>query len=193
MRLKFLLVVSVLLLLVAVPQTFAQNLVQNGSFETGDLTGWSGDQNGISVVSGAFYTYSGAQDGQYYAIFGAVGSDGTIQQTITTTPGAEYTFSFWLAAAGDSPSDFSVYWDGTQLLSLTNPDTGSQWVQYTYQVTGTGSDTLQFVGRDDPAWIALDNVSLTQNTQTTPEPGSLMLMGTGVLALGGIVSRKLSR
>lgn len=180
--------------LIGAPVTYAQNLVANGSFETGDLSGWGGDQTGISVVSGPFYVYSGAQDGQFYAVFGAVGSDGSISQTISDMAGGQYTFSFWFNAVGDNPSDFIVSWDGTQLLSLTNPTTGGVWTQYSYQVTGTGSDTITFAGRDDPAWMALDNVSLTQNsTGTIPEPSSFILMGSGILALGGIARRRLGR
>jgi hypothetical protein len=35
-------------------------------------------------------------------------------------------------------------------------------------------------------------VSVTQNSgQTVPEPSSFLLLGTGVLALGGIARRKL--
>jgi hypothetical protein len=54
-------------------------------------------------------------------------------------------------------------------------------------VTGTGSDTLTFAFRDDPGWMALDNVAVTQNA---PEPSSLLLLGTGVLGLAGMVRRK---
>lgn len=106
MRFKYLVIILGLVLLVIAPQTFAQNLVQNGSFESGDFTGWGGDQLGMSVLSGPFYTYAGAQDGLYYATMGAVGGDGTLEQTLTTVAGVQYTFSFWMAAAGDNPKRF---------------------------------------------------------------------------------------
>ena len=195
MRLKTLLVIVALAVCVAsAPATFAQNLILNGSFEAGGGTfnNWTegGNFEDTQVSSGAFYDYTGAEDGNFYATLGPVGSDGTLSQTFADHAGAEYTISFWFASVGDNPSDFSVKWDDTTLLSLSNPATGSNWTEYTYQATGTGNDTLTFAFRDDPAWMALDNVSVTQQA---PEPGSLLLLGTGVLGLGGMVRRKLGR
>jgi hypothetical protein len=196
MRLKTLLVVATLAfcLCVAAP-TFAQNLITNGSFETGDFSGWTtgGNFEFTQVVSGGYYVYSGAQDGQFYTTMGPVGSDGSLSQTLSTVAGAQYNISFWFASVGDDPSDFSVYWNGTQLLSLTNPNTGVNWTQYTFTATGTGSDTLTFNFMDSPEYLALDNVSVTQQASTVPEPSSFLLLGTGVVGLGGFVRRKLGR
>ena len=199
MRPKFLLVVVALAVAftLTAPKTFAQNLLSNGSFETGDFTGWTtgGNFQDTFVENTPFYQYTTAQDGSFYAVLGPVGSDGTLSQTFSDTSGAHYSFSFWFASVGDNPSDFSVSWDGTQLLSLTNPNTGTAWSQYSYSVTGTGSDTIQFAFRDDPGYMALDNVSVSQSggTGATPEPSSFILMGSGVLAFGAMVRRKLSR
>ncbi len=192
MRQKALLVVAALVavLLVAAPTAFATNLVNNGSFETGDLSGWTVNAGLIDVVSGPFYVYSAAEDGTFYTIMGDVGIDGTLSQTFSDNPGQHYTFSFWFASVGDSPSDFSASWDGTALLSLTNPNTGVNWTQFSYDVVGTGSDTISFAERDDPAYMALDNVSVSPVTPTTPEPSSLLLMGSGLLAVGGVIRRK---
>jgi hypothetical protein len=193
MRVKTLLVLVAAALLLCAPAAFAQNLLQNGSFETGDFTGWTtgGNFGATGVTSGPFYVYSGAQDGNFYAYLGPVGADATLSQTFTTTAGQQYTFSFWLAAVGDNPSDFSATWDGSQAISLTNPNTGGNWQQYSFTETGTGSDTITLSFRDDPAYIALDNVSVTQNgTGTVPEPSSFLLMGSGVLGLAGVIRRK---
>jgi hypothetical protein len=194
MRQKALLAVATLLavLLVGAPTAFATNLLNNGSFETGDFTGWTtgGNFADTEVVSGPFYVYSGAEDGNYYAVLGPVGSDGTISQTFSDTVGTHYTFSFWFASIDDIPSDFSAYWDGTRLLSLTNPDTSAAWSEYSFTMTGTGSDTIQFAFRDDPAYMALDNVSVSQSGPTTPEPSSLLLLGSGLLTVGGVIRRK---
>jgi hypothetical protein len=133
----------------------ASNIVTNGSFETGDFSGWTQSVNTGSVFVGWSGTFGrSCQDGLYCAFLGPVGSDETLSQTVSDVPGTDYTFSFWLGAVGDDPSDFSASWDaGTPLLSVTDPIIGSLWTQYSYTVTGTGSDTIQFAFRDDPQYI----------------------------------------
>lgn len=197
MRIKTLLIIAAASLLVlCAPMTFAQNLIDNGNFGTGDFTGWTtgGNFEDTEVVSGAFYDYSGGQGGStYYAVLGPVGSDGTISQTFNDVAGAQYTISFWFASVGDDPSDFSVKWDNNTLLSFTNPDTGAGWTEFTLQEMGTGTDTLTFSFRDDPAYMALDNISVTESSSTVPEPSSILLMGSGVLGLAGVIRRKMLR
>jgi len=197
MRARTLLVVVAMAVLVCGQAAFAQNLINNGSFETGDFTGWTtgGNFEATEVVSGSFYVYTGGQQGNFYAVLGPVGSDGTLSQTFNDVAGQQYTFSFWLAAVGDNPSDFTATWDGSQAISLTNPNTGGIYQQYSFIETGTGTDTITFAFRDDPAYIALDNVSVTQNGGggTVPEPSSFLLMGSGVLGLAGVIRRKLRR
>jgi len=191
MRQKALLVVAALVavLLVGAPTAFATNLLTNGSFETGDLTGWTEIGGGVVLANGPFSYYSGAQDGTWYLGMGPVGGDATLSQTFSDVAGQHYTFSFWFASVGDNPSDFSASWDGTSVLSLTNPNTGANWSQFSFDVVGTGSDTISFAERDDPAYMALDNISVSV-PNTTPEPSSLLLLGSGLLTVGGVIRRK---
>jgi hypothetical protein len=195
MKVRTLLAIVAVTILLCAPMAFGQNLLTNGGFESGSFSGWTtgGNFEDTEVVSGAFYDYTGAQEGNFYAVLGPVGTDGTLSQSFATTAGTQYTFSFWIASVGDSPSDFSAYWDGTQVYSATNPDTGANWSQLSFTETGTGHDTIQFNFRDDPEYIGLDNVSVVgQSGQgTVPEPSSFLLMGSGALALAGVIRRKL--
>ncbi len=185
MKVKSIFGVVTLLALAGLPLC-AGNILTNGGFETGDFTGWThgGNTGATGVTTGAFYAYSGAEEGAWYAVLGPVGSDGTLSQTFSDIAGDPYTFSFWLNAVGDGSSDFSAYWDGTPVdlspLSPTDPTTGDVWTEFTYAQTGTGSDTIQLNFRDDPAYIALDNVSVSS---AIPEPASLSLLAGGLIAL----------
>ncbi|MGA2197677.1 MAG: PEP-CTERM sorting domain-containing protein [Bryobacteraceae bacterium] len=177
-----------MLLAIAALPLCAGNLVTNPGFETGDFTGWTmgGNFEDTEVVSGAFYVYTGAEEGTFYGVLGPVGSDATLSQTFADTLGTSYTFSFWLNAVGDGPSDFSAYWNGALLVSLSDPSTGGAWTQLTYDPIGTGSDTIEFIFRDDPAYIALDNISVDN---ATPEPGSLSLLALGLIAFAFLLRR----
>ncbi|MES2391131.1 MAG: PEP-CTERM sorting domain-containing protein, partial [Acidobacteriota bacterium] len=83
-------------------------------------------------------------------------------------------------------NDFNVSSNGVPLLSLVGANLSS-YSQYTFHFTGTGSDTLQFGGRNDNNYFALDDVSV----QTAlPEPSGVLLLGTGMVAMLGLWARR---
>jgi hypothetical protein len=65
-------------------------------------------------------------------------------------------------------------------MSVGTPNTGDVWTQYLFTVTGTGSDTIQLNFRDDPAYIALDDIVVLDAGTAIPEPGSLGLLISGL-------------
>lgn len=155
----------------------APNLVTNGSFETGDLTGWT-----ANPVSFPMYASTvPVEDGVYSAqIAGYSYGPDTLSQTIGTSAGQAYLLSFWLWQDDGTPSGVSVTWDGNTVYSET--DSAHGYIDISVVVDATGSDTLVFSAYNDPAYTYLDNVSLTATT--VPEPASIALLLTALSGLG---------
>ena len=166
----------------------ASNLVANCGFETGDFTSWTLANTNNTLVASAFD--EGPNSGSFFAALGNVGSDGSVSQTLATTAGQTYTFNFFLASDGGTPSDFQAQWDGVSLVSLVNTP-ATPYLPYTFTVTGTGSDTINFLERNDPSWWGLDDVSVVAAT-ATPEPSSLFgsFLLLGLLAGCGAVYKR---
>jgi hypothetical protein len=165
----------------------AGNLVQNCGFETGDFTNWTLTGNlGFTGVAGNFAGMD-PNSGNFQAYWGAIGSDTSAAQTLATGVGTNYVFSFYVANFGGTESDFTAFWDSTPLLSFV--DSGSQpYTLYQYQVVGTGSDTIDFSFRQDPAFWLADDISVVD--ATAPEPGTIGLMLAG---LGAVLASRRRR
>ncbi len=176
----------------------AGNLVLNCGFETGDFTDWSLSGNvvlGFTTVETTGYAGYDPNSGNYFAALGPFGSDEFLSQTLATTPGDTYTISWYVASNGFTPNDFDVEWDGTTLFSQTDiPATGSSapfpYVLHTDTVTAVGSDTLTFSFRNDPSYLALDDISVVTSTPSVPEPGYLGLLSGVLVVLPFIRKRK---
>jgi hypothetical protein len=134
-------------------------LLQNGSFESG-FASWtlSGNTNFLVISQQSAYARTGTQG----AAFGSVGSPGYISQTLNTYPGQLYLVSFWLGAVGTNTpnNEFIASWDGQTLFDATNlPATG--WTNLHFSVLASGYEsTLKFGGRNDPAYFALDEITV---------------------------------
>lgn len=194
LRIKLLAAVATIFL---VSPTWAQNVVVNPGFENSGLTSWASPgwtTNVGGVISGSFSASTGCVgpmcirnlDGSFDLTTGA-----SLYQDITTTPGSFYDLSFDFGAAGFENELVALFgsvvaFDGVNLPTTT----------LTYSATGllaTGTTTrLAFLGRQDPAFNRLDNVSLVANGQVAavPEPATwaMMLMGFG--AMGAALRRR---
>lgn len=181
------------------------NVIQNGSFEEGYTvssfdgsdapTDWSftpaSDGGGLLLVGGLgssnFDLGVSAEDGSSYLAFGALGPAlDSISQTLSTTAGASYDFSFWLDTdqSAGPPMQLVAAWGSNTVLNLTAPLSASGWNLYSFSVTGTGSDTVSFSGFDSYGYTLLDNVQVQPIATGDGAPGLLLTIGTvfGLLA-----------
>jgi hypothetical protein len=163
----------------------ATNLVVNGGFETGPpmFDGWTVIDGGTGgLILDPFFPHSGT----YAAEFSAThGTHDSLEQLLPTTPGMTYEVSFWLANSWGDPqdNDFSASWDGIPLVSLFNVPT-SPYTQYTLSVQATGiQSALRFTGRDQPAGLDLDDVSVV----AIPEPSCGSLFALGAVSLWAVI------
>jgi chitinase len=110
-------------------QAASTNILTNGSFGTGDLTGWSCDSGTASVVTSPVYT------GDTHALAGAAtgSDDAQCTQTVSVQPNTSYTLS------GEFEGDY-VYLGVTGGTDTWTP-AASTWSQLSTTFTTGGSQT----------------------------------------------------
>ena len=189
-------VMKVLACLACAGTPLMADLVANGSFETGDFTGWTqGGSTGANYVTlGAFEGYT-PHNGNYFAALGSVGAEGTLSQALTTNLGQAYALTFDLASDGSTPNDFTVTFNHQIVFAQTNVRATSASAPYGYEhmtfttVATSNLTPLIFSFRDDPGYLALDDVSVLAVTSATPEPTLSPLLFLGLSCMLIVRSR----
>jgi PEP-CTERM motif len=143
---------------------------------------------------------STSPDGGYFIAQDSDFQNSPIQQTISgLTVGNSYTVGFWWAAAqqytfnGPNQSQWQVSL-GSQTQSTAFDSISSHgfsgWMYQTFTYTATSSsEVLSFFANGSPAvppFALLDGVTLNAST---PEPGTLALLGSGLLGAVGFARR----
>jgi hypothetical protein len=183
------------------------NIVQNGDFSQG-LTDWNVNSSAplhwiastpVNYAPGTYNAYIN-QEPYTFASTGCVGPNcvtgsstqlSSLDQELSTTVGSTYTLTFDFASPGGNDMELEVLAGGVVVDDLFNlGQTGL--TQYTISgIIATAPTTdLEFLGRQDPGYDILTNISFV-DPSATPEPGALILVGTGLLSVAGAIRRKL--
>jgi hypothetical protein len=186
MNRKTLLFIVAVLASAALSAHAQDNLVGNPGFETGAFAPeWT--QFGGTNFTGVTGTFGGVppHGGNFQAYFGPTTSGG-IMQTLTGPAGA-YAVDFWLAAVGGGSTDsFSASLGGVTFYST--PGIGAfPYTHITGAVVTGANPVLQFTTLNAPSYWLLDDI----NVAAVPEPGTLGLIGLGVLGLVGALRKRL--
>ena len=180
--------------------SFADQLVTNGGFETGDFTGWTVTGTATSsAFASEFYGVDtmDAASGTYGAYLGSEFSTLTLSQSLAVQPAHYYTVSFSLAQLSAPQTGFTnsfqVLMGGQTVFSETNAPV-SAYTNFSFTTStspsAATSQMLQLVSENDLGFFSLDNVSLSTGA-ATPEPASLLLIAPA-LAFFALRRRKIA-
>jgi hypothetical protein len=178
----------------AVP-AYATEYLTNGSFESGDFTGWtytSANPTFSSVVpSSVLFNGQGAEDGNYYVGVGAfVADNASLSQSFSDIAGQTLKISGWISGDGGDPSVVTFNFSGFAGVTLS-PVPDQKWTQYSFTTTASGFDTFSVGFGNDPGQLALDNFSVS-SVSAVPEPATWALLLLGFAGLGLLRYRRRS-
>jgi hypothetical protein len=192
--------------------------VTNGSFETGDLTGWFStipEGASIDVITshsdpgGTGTTSWGPMDGSYFALLKADGAGSLTQlyQSYDLTPGNPLMFDYFWDSRDYKPfndmgtlSIFSGIGLGGPLVAdftlnsvETDPENywGTPWQPYSLDVASAGTYTVVFEVRNGLDAIFDSYVGIDNvRLNVIPAPGSILLAGIGAGLVGWLRRRR---
>jgi hypothetical protein len=179
------------------PCATPQNLIQNCSFEDESWWQTGGNWDGCDAVSSPGAAHTGE-----YAL--KLGSDPTrevpgVWNFIDDQPGVSYTLTFWYHMSADDNQGgdlqyFAVEFGGQFICQMRNQpasDPNNPWEMFTYTVIGSGRDFFAIEGYSEHGYNYVDDVMLTETstTSSTPEPGTLGLLLSGLVGVAALMYR----
>lgn len=165
---------------------FGPNLVANGGFESSNAVAGSGWTTSGFIGEGFDHFLDSdpthAHGGTRSFAGGAVGSFGSISQSIATTPGMSYNIHLWLANLSGfaDGTGIQVLWNGNVVYSESDI-LGFGYREIVIDPLATSTSTLLTIAlQDDSFYLNVDDISV----RVVPEPAGLALAG---IALAGLL------
>jgi len=212
LRIASLSLLALCLMLAAVPAMAQGNVIYDNGPTTGNAGAWALDgYPTVPVVSDTFNVTTNGTfiDGFNFLAWVNPGYDLTSAELSITSQengGTVYldqTFSFFMG--GCSLNNFGydvctmstgfggpVLNAGTYWVNLTNGETQHGWTLYWDENSGPSSASQNEVGTIPSESFTVFGVGgSSTGGGTVPEPGSIMLFGSGLLGLAGMLRRKL--
>jgi hypothetical protein len=190
--------------------TSAQAGIINGSFETGNLTGWTASPSSLAGAVSSYHTFSPAPftpiDGNFFALLSA-GAGANVYTTLSQSFSANAgdTISGWafFQAVDYMPFNDDAYVrivQGNQILFASSVsavgDLGSTpWTFFSYTFPSSGTFTIEAGVRNVAdnlfnSVLGLDNVRLSSASvpSNIPAPSSLAVFSLAATTCAGYLS-----
>jgi PEP-CTERM motif len=189
--------------LLGATQLFAgTNILANPGFESGNLSPWFNGRNFCVSPCLPWTVLPGNPHSGTYAAMDIGNIE--IRQNFTPVPVSSITdVSFWAEHpdGGVLPMAIDLFYTNglDNEIAVSTTDANYEFFDITSSLTpGLTLDGISFFGfsggpqgSKDITW--LDDVSIIANVGTTPEPSSLIMLGSGLLIGAGALRRKLIR